>query len=90
MGVDNIVTAAISLVFGFLGGFATIITMRNDIQMLKIRAQEDRELRDDMHEANRKEREAMQVAIQAELRELRQSQERHYMNLVSLLKDRHN
>lgn len=84
---DKLVDAGISLFLGFLGGFATLVTMRNDIQTLKQQVRENREDHDKMHADNRRDREAMQQLLQTELREIRQSQERHYMNLVAMLKD---
>jgi hypothetical protein len=79
---DKLITAAVAVFFGFLGGFSTIIAMRSDIQTLKQQRIDAKNERD----RDRAERDAMYSIFRDELREIRQSQERHYMNLVAMLK----
>lgn len=84
MDLEKVLSALVSLFFGFLGGFAVIVTMKNDIQMLKQQHRDSRAERS----TDREDRDRMYAVFQAELREMRQSQERHYMNLVSMLQGR--
>lgn len=79
MDWDKILSAAMALLFGFIGGIGAFFTMRAEIKELKADMQEGRGDRDDLRRL-----------LQDEIRELRQTQERHYMNLVAMLQDRRN
>jgi hypothetical protein len=82
MDWGKFITSGIALFLGFLGGFSTIVSMRDDIRTLKQQRIDARNERD----RDRAERDAMYTVFRDELKEIRQSQERHYMNLVAMLK----